>query len=47
MDATAYWLARQLSYAQQTFEGLPPWLRLLLIAIIIVALFQWQSRRRR
>jgi hypothetical protein len=46
VQAAAYWLAKQLSYAQSTFEGLPLWLRLLLIAIIVVSVVQWQRRRR-
>jgi hypothetical protein len=45
--AAATWLAWQLSSAQQPFEGLPLWIQLLLVAIIVVALFQWQRRRRR
>jgi hypothetical protein len=47
VQAAASWLAWQLSYAQQTLEGLPLWLQLLLVAIIVVSVYQWQSRRRR
>jgi hypothetical protein len=47
VKAAASWLAHQLSYAQQPLEGLPLWLQVLVVAVIVISLFQWQSRRRR
>jgi hypothetical protein len=47
VNAAATWLAQQLSHAQSTFaEELPLWLQLLLVAIIVVSVYQWQRRRR-
>jgi len=46
-QASARWLAHQLSYAQQTLEGLPLPLQLLIIVVLVASVYQWQSRRRR
>jgi hypothetical protein len=46
VKAAASWGARQLAYAQSTFAELPLWLQLLLLAIIVVSVVQWQRRRR-
>jgi hypothetical protein len=50
VKAAASWGTEQLAYAlsdaQRTFAELPLWLRLLLIAIIVVSVVQWQRRRR-
>jgi hypothetical protein len=42
-----YYAAWFLSSLQQTFEGLPLWLQLLVVAVVVVALAQWTRGRYR